>query len=81
MYIRKIVSKNLGPIKKIQLLLPLENGVPKPVVLVGENGTGKSTLISNVVDSFYEIAGAAYPDMRLLHRNRDLPGGFRTCTG
>ena len=37
MYIRKIVSKNLGPIKKIQLLLPLENGVPKPVVLVGEN--------------------------------------------
>lgn len=64
MYIRKIVSKNLGPIKKIQLLLPLENGVPKPVVLVGENGTGKSTLISNVVDSFYEIAGAAYPDAR-----------------
>ena len=42
----------------------MENGVPKPVVLVGENGTGKSTLISNVVDSFYEIAGAAYPDAR-----------------
>ena len=64
MYIRKIVSKNLGPIKKIQLLLPLENGVPKPVELVGENGTVKSTLISNVVDSFYEIAGVAYPDAR-----------------
>ena len=44
MYIRKIVSKNLGPIKKIQLLLPLENGVPKPVVLVGENGTGNLML-------------------------------------
>ena len=64
MYIRKIVSKNLGPIKEIQLSLPFENGTPKPVVIVGENGTGKSTLISNVVDSFYEIAGAAYPDAR-----------------
>ncbi len=42
----------------------MENGVPKPVVIVGENGTGKSTLISNIVDSFYEIAGAAYPDAR-----------------
>lgn len=64
MYIRKIVSKNLGPIKEIQLSLPLENGLPKPVVIVGENGTGKSSLISNIVDSFYEIAGTAYPDAR-----------------
>ena len=64
MYIRKIVSKNLGPINEIQLSLPFVNGTPKPVVIVGENGTGKSTLISNVVDSFYEIAGAAYPDAR-----------------
>ena len=39
MYIRKIVSKNLGPIKKIQLLLPLENGVPKPSE---ENGQGEA---------------------------------------
>ena len=64
MYIRKIVSKNLGPIKEIQLSLPIENGIPKPVVIVGKNGTGKSTLISNVVDSFYEIAGVAYSDAR-----------------
>lgn len=64
MYIKKIISKNLGPINEIQLLLPFENDAPKPVVIVGKNGTGKSTLISNVVDSFYEIAGAAYPDAR-----------------
>ena len=32
------------------------NGTPKPVILVGENGTGKSTILSNIVDSFYEMA-------------------------
>ena len=64
MHIRKIISKNLGSIKEIRLSLPFENGTPKPVVRVGENGTGKSALISNVVDSFYEITGAAYSDAR-----------------
>lgn len=64
MYIRKIVSKNIGPIKEIKVSLPFNGDTPKPVVIVGENGTGKSTLISNVVDSFYEIAGAAFFDAR-----------------
>ncbi len=64
MYIRKIISKNVGPINEIQLSLPFKGDTPKPVVIVGKNGTGKSTLISNVVDSFYEIAGAAFPDAR-----------------
>ena len=64
MYINRIVSKNLGPINEIQLTFPFENNAPKPVVIVGENGTGKSTLISNIVDSFYEIAGTAYSNAR-----------------
>lgn len=35
-----------------------------PVILVGENGTGKSTVISNVVDAFYEMAGLSYKNVR-----------------
>ncbi len=64
MYIKRIVSKNIGPIKEIQLSLPFKGNNPKPVIIVGKNGTGKSTLLSNVVDSLYEIAGVAYPDAR-----------------
>ena len=64
MYIKKIMEENIGPIEKIQIDLPFNERCPKPVVIVGENGTGKSTIVSNIVDSFYEIAGTAYSDAR-----------------
>lgn len=64
MYIKKIVEENIGPIESTQMIMPFNGMYPKPVIIVGENGTGKSTIISNVVDSFYEIAGTAYLDAR-----------------
>jgi len=65
MYIKKIVYEHVGPIKNIQINMPLnENQTPKPVVIVGENGSGKSTVLSNIVDAFYEIAGKAYDNAR-----------------
>lgn len=64
MYIKKIMGENIGPIKKIQIDLPFKEKCPKPVIIVGENGTGKSTILSNIVDAFYEIAGTAYSDAR-----------------
>ena len=36
------------------------SGTPKPVLIVGENGSGKSLLLSNIVDSSYQIASEAY---------------------
>lgn len=62
MYIKKIAEENVGPIEKIALALPFKGDIPKPIIIVGENGTGKSTIVSNIVDSFYEIAGTAYSD-------------------
>ena len=57
MYIRRIVCKNIGPLSSIDLAMPFNSdGTPKPLILVGENGSGKSTFLSNIVDSFYEIA-------------------------
>ena len=65
MYIKKLVYEHVGPIKNIQIDMPLnENRTPKPVIFVGENGSGKSTILSNIVDAFYEMAGKAYNNAR-----------------
>lgn len=64
MYIKKISDVNLGPIKNSTIEFPFDEKKPKPIILVGENGSGKSTFISTIVDSFYEIASMAFSDAR-----------------
>ena len=65
MYIKKICDVNVGPIINAIIHFPFSSeGNPKPVVIVGENGSGKSALLSNIVDSFYELAGEGYKDVR-----------------
>lgn len=64
MYIKQLSAVNMGPIKDVSIAFPFqESGNPKPVIIVGENGTGKTTLLSNVVDSLYELAGEAFEDV------------------
>ncbi len=64
MYLKRIVSENVGPIEKVDIKPSFnEDGSPKPLILVGENGSGKSTLLSNIVDSFYEIASNAFSNV------------------
>ena len=61
MYVKQIIDVNLGPIKRIDIKPSFDDdGNPKPIIIVGENGSGKSTFISNIVDSFFEIAGKAF---------------------
>lgn len=72
MYLKRIHSVNVGPIENVDILLPFDKGNPKPVVFVGENGTGKSALLSNIVDSFFEMASTAFSDIR---EKDDLSGG------
>lgn len=63
MYLRSIHNVNVGPIKDAKITSPFnEDKSPKPIVIVGENGTGKSVLLSNIVDSFYLIANSAFDD-------------------
>ena len=58
--------ENVGPISHMRIQMPFsEHGSPKPVVLVGENGSGKSTVLSNIVDAFYEMAGMAFDNVRI----------------
>ena len=64
MYLKRIHSVNVGPIEDAEINFSFVDGKPKPVVIVGENGTGKSVLLSNIVDSFYEIASLKYSNAR-----------------
>lgn len=67
MYLKTIHSVNIGPIDDVKIKFPFnDDKTPKPVVIVGENGTGKSVLLSNIVDSFYEIAGKFFNDVRKM---------------
>ena len=61
MYIQKGIYENVGPLKSVNIDFPFnEDGTPKPLIIVGENGSGKSTFLSNIVDAFYEMAGLAF---------------------
>ena len=64
MYIKELRDVNIGPLGELSIKFPFEDDKPKPIIFVGENGTGKSTLLSNIVDAFYEIAGTAFSDAR-----------------
>lgn len=64
MYLKHIALENIGPITKLHIDLPFfENGNPKPLLLVGENGAGKTILQSQIMDSFYEIGSNLFQDI------------------
>ena len=65
MYLKRITYCNVGPLRKVNIEPSFnEKDMPKPLVLVGENGSGKTTFLSNIVDSFYEIAGSTFSNVR-----------------
>lgn len=56
MYLKNIQIDNYGAILKLNIELPFnDDGTPKPVVLVGKNGSGKTLLTSSIVDSLIQI--------------------------
>lgn len=64
MYLRDCLIENVGPLEFLDLSLPFnEDGTPKPLVLVGRNGSGKSILLSHIVDALIEFAKSAYQDI------------------
>ena len=64
MYLKDILILESGPIKEFQYDLEFdENGNPKPTVIVGRNGTGKSNILSFVTDALIEIAAKIFDDV------------------
>ena len=66
MYLNKIMIENMGAIEKFYLdkeQLIKADGTPRVIVLVGKNGTGKTTLMSGIVDALYELSNSAFSDV------------------
>lgn len=56
----------MGAIEKFYLdkeQLIKADGTPRVIVLVGKNGTGKTTLMSGIVDALYELSNSAFSDI------------------
>ena len=62
MYTKRIQISNYGPIDHLDIPLPFNGENPKPILLVGENGSGKSILLSHIVDGLMVAQGAIYPE-------------------
>ena len=62
MHVKRIQLTNYGPIESLDIELPFEGETPKPVVLVGENGSGKSILLSHIVNGLIAAKGVAFPE-------------------
>lgn len=64
MYLRHVFIENSGPVRELELELAFtSDGLPKPVVLVGGNGSGKTNLLSIVADALFEAASVHYSDV------------------
>lgn len=62
MYSKRIEIENYGPISQLEIDFPFEGDSPKPILLVGENGSGKSIALSHIVNGLAEAKGLAYPE-------------------
>ena len=62
MYTKRIQLVNYGPVEKLDIEFPFDGDSPKPIVLVGENGSGKSILLSHIVNGLIDAKSTAYPE-------------------
>ena len=61
MYLSNGLILNSGPISQFILTAPFQqNGIPKPIILVGTNGSGKTGVLSIIGDALIEIAAQKF---------------------
>lgn len=64
MYLRNLHIRNIGPLNKLDIEFENQlNSNPKPVILVGRNGSGKTYALSYIADAFFEFAKEFYSDV------------------
>ena len=62
MYSKRIQLINYGPITQLDIVCPFHDDQPKPLIFVGENGSGKSLLLSHIVNGLLIAQNLAYPE-------------------
>ncbi|MCX7249936.1 MAG: AAA family ATPase [Burkholderiales bacterium] len=68
MYFKNIKIENSGPIEHLSIDFPkTDSGSPKPLVIVGENGTGKTILLSYLVNTLITAKQVAFDDTEVEH--------------
>ena len=70
MYTKNIHLVNYGPIDNLDITFPFEGEIPKPVLLVGENGSGKSILLSHIVNGLVSAKDIVYPETPEMETNK-----------
>jgi len=64
MYLGEIIIKNSGPIEDFHFAPEFApDGGPRPIVLVGANGGGKTSILSIVADAMVEVAATHFIDV------------------
>ncbi len=62
MYVKRIQLSNYGPIEQLDISFPFSDATPQPILLVGENGSGKTILLSHVINGLMTAKDLTYPD-------------------
>lgn len=66
MYLRECLIENIGPITALDITLDLDSlGNPKPLIMVGKNGTGKTIFLAYVIDALAELAKKKFGDIAI----------------
>ncbi len=64
MYLKQAVIENSGALKWLDLSLAFsDDGSPKPLILVGGNGSGKTNFLALIADALFEAAAAHFTNV------------------
>ncbi|MDO8790124.1 MAG: AAA family ATPase [Sulfuritalea sp.] len=55
MYLKSLILENVGPIAQLSIEPSFDGELPKPIILVGANGSGKSIALSFIVNLLLHI--------------------------
>ena len=70
MYAKTVQLINCGPIDRLDISFPFNGDAPRPVLLVGANGSGKSIFLSHIVNGLLIGQRVAYPETPEVEERR-----------
>ncbi len=62
MYTKRLQLVNYGPIERLDIAFPFSQDTPRPIVFVGENGSGKSIVLSYIVNGLLLAKSLAFSE-------------------